>query len=135
LEGGRVEDLYALPGQKQILPGQGREDGEGEGEDGREGKRRRIEGAGDVVEEHEVNDEEEAAYRALEQGGQEGEEEIKANGLLDRDALEGMKYFLEIKRRREEEDAAAAGGRTKAKEAEKPALGLLGGYGSESEED
>ncbi|CED82267.1 nuclear mrna via spliceosome-related [Phaffia rhodozyma] len=60
------------------------------------------------------------------------DDQIPDGGLLDRDALEGMKYFLEIKRRRETEEAS------KTETASQPVaggLGLLGGYGSEDDSD
>lgn len=54
----------------------------------------------------------------------------EGEGLLDRDALEGMKYFLEIKRRKEEDEKKVV-----AKPAAATGLGLLGGYGSDEESD
>lgn len=120
LEEGREEGLYALEPVDASVVAE---------EQGGGGKRRRIE-APDAEQ-----DEEDAAYAALEQREQEEEPVVEdKSGLLDRDALEGMKYFLQIKRQREEEErrVKAAGGA--AKSAPK-GMGLLGGYGSGSEDE
>lgn len=76
-----------------------------------------------------------AAY--AEAAAQEAQEEAQmqaqvqaTGGLLDRDALEGMKYFLQVKRQREEATKIFP-----PKVESKPALGLLGGYGSDEEDD
>ena len=119
LEEGREGELYDVgEGNGQFANG---EDGEGGG------KRRRIEQAGEESDDGE------------DQQPQQQEQELEVedrSGLLDRDALEGMKYFLQIKRQREEEEQRRAGAaKPKAQAAPPKGLGGLGGYGSGSEDD
>jgi len=123
LEEGRVGELYPLEG------------GGGGGEE--PSKRRRIAGN-----EEEEGVEAELGGREEEEQEEDQEEEIVVaedrSGLLDRDALEGMKYFLQIKRSREEEERKAGGGgvkKTAAAAVVPNGLGTLGGYGSGSEDE
>ncbi|KAL7414077.1 hypothetical protein BDY24DRAFT_350868 [Mrakia frigida] len=110
LEEGREGDLYPLEG------------GGGGGAEREEGplKRRRLE------EEEEQEEVQEEVHVAEDR-----------SGLLDRDALEGMKYFLQMKRLREDEERKAGGaaGKKAAAGAAPKGLGTLGGYGSGSEDD